>query len=70
MKFGDYALWFPRVVSKHPPKFQRRWFGPYRIQYCLPSNIIFFVTIDKFDPNPVLVNNKLKPYMFIEDGTL
>jgi hypothetical protein len=37
----------------------------------LPNNIILFVIIDKFDPNPILVNiNKLKPYMFIEDKTL
>jgi hypothetical protein len=28
------------------------------------------VTIDKFDPNLVLVNiNKLKPYRFVEDQT-
>jgi len=28
------------------------------------------VNIDKFDPNPILVNtNKLKPYRFIEDQT-
>jgi hypothetical protein len=37
----------------------------------LPNNIVLFVTIDKFDPNPVLVNiNELKPYRFIEDKTL
>jgi hypothetical protein len=37
----------------------------------LPNNIFLFVTIDKFDPYPVLVNiNKLKPYEFIEDITL
>jgi hypothetical protein len=29
------------------------------------------MTIDKFDPNPILVNiNKLKPYRFVEDDTL
>jgi hypothetical protein len=34
-------------------------------------NIVLLVTIDKFDPNPVLVNgNKLKPCMFIEDKIL
>jgi hypothetical protein len=28
------------------------------------------MTIDKFDPNPILVNiNKLKPYRFVEDQT-
>jgi hypothetical protein len=70
-QFGDYVLWFPRAVSKHALKFQRQWFGPYRIQYCLPNNYVLLVIIDKFDPNPVLVNiNKLKPYKFIEDRTL
>jgi predicted P-loop ATPase len=35
------------------------------IQYCLPNNITLLVTINKFDPNPILVNiNKLKPYQF------
>ncbi len=29
------------------------------------------MTINKFDPNPILVNiNKLKPYRFAEDHTL
>jgi hypothetical protein len=37
----------------------------------LPNNIILLVTIDKFDPNPMLINiNKLKPYRFIENRTL
>jgi hypothetical protein len=36
-----------------------------------PINIILLVTIDKFDPNPTLVNiNKLKPYWFIKDITV
>jgi hypothetical protein len=53
------------------PKFQRWWFGPYKIQYCLPNNIYLLLTIDKFDLNPILVNiNKLKPYKFIENKTL
>jgi len=35
------------------------------------NNNVLVVTIDKFDPNPMLVNiNKLKPYKFIEDKTL
>jgi len=71
VQFGDYVLWFQGAISKHAPKFQRQWFGPYRIQYCLPNNIVLIFTIDMFDPNFVLVNvNKLKPYMFIEDKTL
>ncbi len=63
-------MWFLKAISKHAPKIQR-WFGTYRIQYCLLNNIVLLVIIDKFDPNLVLVNiNKLKPYMFIEDKTL
>jgi len=60
-----------KSCSKHAPNFQIWWFGPYRIQYCWPNNTILFITIDKFDPNPVLINiNKLKPFRFIEDRTL
>jgi hypothetical protein len=37
----------------------------YKIQYCLPNNTTFIMIIDKFDPNPILVNiNKIKPYEF------
>jgi len=37
----------------------------------LLNNIILLVTIDKFDPNPMLVNiNKLKPCKFIKYTTL
>jgi hypothetical protein len=37
----------------------------------LPNNIILLVTIDKFDPNPMLVNiNKLKLYRFIKEKNL
>ncbi len=39
--------------------------------YYLPDNMVLLVIIDKFDPNPVLVNmNKLKPYKFVDDNTL
>jgi hypothetical protein len=70
-QFGDNVLWFLKVILVHVPKFQRRWFGPYRIQYCLLNNMVLLVIIDKFDPNLVLVNiNKLKPYWFINDITL
>ncbi len=58
------------VVKAHSPKFQNRWFGPYRIQYYLPNNIILLMIIDKFGLNPILINiNKLKPHQFIEDST-
>ncbi len=37
----------------------------------MPNDIILLVTIDKLDPNLVLVNiNKLKPYKFIENRAL
>ncbi len=37
----------------------------------MPNNTILLVTINRFDPNLVLINiNKLKPYKFIEDKTL
>ncbi len=35
------------------------------------NNNVLLVTIDNFDPNPILVNiYKLKPYKFIENRTL
>jgi hypothetical protein len=40
-------------MKTHQPKFQKRWFGSYKIQYCLLNNIILLVTLDKFDPNPI-----------------
>ncbi len=59
------------IVKTHSLKFHKHWFGPYKIQYFLPNNIMVFVTIDKFDHNLVLINiNKLKPYRFVEDQTL
>jgi hypothetical protein len=31
---------------------------------------VLLVTLDKFDPNPMLVNvNKLKPYQFMDEKT-
>jgi len=67
-QFGLWVYGFPGVVFKHVPKSQKQWFGPYRIQYFLPNNIVLLVTINKFDTNLVFVNiNKLKPHMFIED---
>jgi hypothetical protein len=50
------------------PKFQRQWFGPHKMQYCLPNNTILLLIMDKFDFNLILVNiNKYKPYKFIKD---
>jgi hypothetical protein len=57
--------WFPKTRKEHTGKFKQCWFGPYMIQYCLPNNITFLVTVNKFDPNPILINiNKLKPHWF------
>jgi hypothetical protein len=48
-------------------KFKKRWFGSFKVQYCLLNNIIFLVSINNFEPNPVLVNvNKLKPYYYVD----
>jgi hypothetical protein len=67
---GDHVFWFPKTCKEHTCKFKQCWFGPYRIQYCLLNNITFLVTVNKFDPNPILVNiNKLKPYQFSDKIT-
>jgi hypothetical protein len=65
--FNDYVLCFPKGDKSHLGKFTKKWFGPYRIQYVLPNNIVLLVTIEKFETNLVLVNvNKLKPYKYME----
>ncbi len=65
--FGDYVLWFPKGNKSHLGKFTRKWFGPYKVQFVLPDNIMLLVTIEKFGINPMLVNvNKLKPYKYME----
>jgi hypothetical protein len=67
LKFGDYVLWFPKGEKTHLGKFKKRWFGPFRVQYCLPNNIVFLVFVNNFEPNPILVNvNKLKPYRYVD----
>jgi len=56
----DTVIWFLKGKKEHTKKFKKWWFGLYKIQYCLPNNIIPLVNIDKFEPNPILVNiNKL-----------
>jgi hypothetical protein len=48
-------------------KFKKRWFGPFRVQYCLSNNIVILVSINNFEPNLVLFNvNKLKPYKYVD----
>jgi hypothetical protein len=40
------------------------------VQYNLPNNIVLLINVDKFDPNPMLVNiNKLKPYLPYDNNT-
>jgi hypothetical protein len=52
----------------HLENFTEKWFGLYKIQFCLPNNIVRLVIVDKFDPNLILVNvNKLKHYQFFDD---
>ena len=66
---GDYVLWFPKGANIHAGKLRNKWFGPYQVQYLLPNNTILLVTVDKFDPDPVIVNiNKLKTYRCAEEG--
>jgi hypothetical protein len=63
---GDIVLWFPKGKKEHTGIFLKWWFGPYKIQYCLPNNTILFININKFEPNPILVNiNKLKHYQYL-----
>jgi hypothetical protein len=58
---------FPKEKKTHLGKFKKRWFGPFRVQYCLPNNTILFVSINNFEPDPILVNvNKLKPYKYVD----
>ena len=68
---GDYVLWYSKGANVHAGKLRSKWFGPYRVQYLLPNNTVFLVTVDKFDPDPVIVNiNKLKTYRCPEEGLL
>jgi hypothetical protein len=66
-QFGNYLLWFPEGEKTYLGKFKKRWFGPFRVQYCLPSNTVFLVYVNNFEPNPISVNvNKLKPYTYVD----
>ena len=66
---GDYVLWYPNGANVHVGKLCNKWFGPYRVQFLLLNNIVLLVTVDKFDPDLVIVNiNKLKTYRCPEEG--
>ena len=70
-RLGDPVLWYPKGANIHPGKLKNKWFGPYRVQYPLPNNTVLLVAVDKFDPDPIIVNiNKLKPYRFLNDDQL
>jgi hypothetical protein len=48
-------------------KFNKRWFGPFKVEYCLSNNTFFLVYVNNFEPNLILVNiNKLKPYRYVD----
>jgi len=51
----------------HLGKSEKRWFGPFKVQYFLPNNYVLLVFVNNFEPNPTLVNvNKLKPYKYVD----
>jgi hypothetical protein len=65
-QFGNNVLWFPKGEKTHLGKFEKKWFGPFRVQYYLPNNIIL-VSVNNFEPNQVLaIVNKLKPYKYVD----
>ena len=44
---------------------------PTEFNTLLPNDIVLLVIVDKFDPDPVIVNiNKLKNYRCAEEGLL
>jgi hypothetical protein len=48
-------------------KFKKRWFEPFKVQYCSFNNIVLLISVNNFEPNLVLVNvNKLKPYKYVD----
>jgi hypothetical protein len=60
-------MWFPKGENTHLGKFKKRWFGPFRLEYCLSDNIVLFVSVNNFEPNPILLNvNKLNPYRYVD----
>jgi hypothetical protein len=57
---------FPKEKKTHLGKFKKISFGPFKVQYFLPNNIVL-IFINNFEPNPILVNvNKLKPYTYVD----
>ncbi len=52
-RFGDFVLWFLKGNKSRFEKFSRKWFGPYRMQYVLPNNVVLIVTLINFELNLV-----------------
>lgn len=68
---GDSLFWYPKGANIYLGKLKNKWFGPYRVQYPLPDNTILLVAIEKFDPDPIIVNiNKPKPYRYLNNDQL
>jgi hypothetical protein len=58
---------FPKEKKHVWANSRKIWFGPLRVQCCLPNNIILLVSVHNFEPDPILVNvNKLKPYTYVD----
>ncbi len=63
---GDIVIQFPKDKKEQTGKNLKQWFGPYKIQYYLPNNIVLFINIGKFKLDPILVNiNNFKPYQYL-----
>jgi hypothetical protein len=66
-QYGDYVLCFPKGEKTYLGKFKKRWFGPFKVQYCLFNNNVIIIFVNNFEPDLVLVNvNKLKPYTYVD----
>jgi hypothetical protein len=46
---GGLFFWFPKGKKEHTKKIKKWWFGMYKIQYCLPNNMVLLVNVDKFE---------------------
>jgi hypothetical protein len=45
-------FWFPKKTNEKVEKFTIQY-EPYRIQYCIPNNIVLLVTMENFEPHPI-----------------
>ncbi len=48
------VLWFSQKENIFA-QIQKRWFGPFMVQYYLPNNIVLLISINNFEPNLILV---------------